>query len=480
MDARTKIIATLGPACGNQADVSRLVDAGCDCARINLAHGTPDQHTALCGAVRRVERERGTPLAVLADLCGPKIRVGPIIGGSVLLADGQEIAIARDCTQGRADRIATTLAELVGAARIGDPVLLDDGRIRLRVEDRDQNELRCRVERGGILAAGKGVNLPQTPLELSALTEKDRRDLDWIADRAADEADGGIDYVALSFVRTSDDVKTLRAALDERGCAAQIIAKIEKPQAMDNIDAIVDAADAVMVARGDLGVEMDLPAVPIAQKRIARKCQAANTPCIIATQMLETMTSSPSPTRAEVSDVANAVLDHADAVMLSGETAVGTYPVRAVRVMNDIVEAAQAYHDETYRPLAGGASDSPAALAQAVEHVVACENIAAVAVYTISGRTARLFAKRRLPVPILALSPHRATLRRLALDYGVVPAEAAIVEHTREALALAERRAAEHGLAKPGQTLAVVTGRPITQSGTANTLVLHVIGEDAA
>ncbi|MFW6132557.1 MAG: pyruvate kinase [Planctomycetota bacterium] len=475
MVIRTKIIATLGPACGDDGTLARMVEAGCDCARINLSHGTDEQHTALHRAVRRVEQRRDTPLAVLADLCGPKIRVGPIAGGSVLLADGQEIALSRQPVLGQADRISTTLAELVDAATPGEPVLLDDGQIRLRVERRDDDSLRCRVERGGIIAAGKGVNLPETRLELSALTEKDRRDVDWIAARGVRD-DGGIDYVGLSFVRRADDVKLLRALLDDRGSDAQIVAKIEKPEALDNIDAIIDAADAVMVARGDLGVEMDLPGVPVAQKRIARKCLAAGTPCIIATQMLETMTHAASPTRAEVSDVANAVLDHADAVMLSGETAVGDDPPRAVGVMNDVVAATQTYHDETYRAEPGGRGASAAgALADAVERVLHQADVAAVAVYTISGRTARLFAKRRLPRPILGLSPHRATLRRMALDYGVEPAEAPVVEHTREALALAGRLAVRYGLAKPGQTIAVVTGRPITESGTANTLVLHTV-----
>ncbi|MCK4601879.1 MAG: pyruvate kinase, partial [Phycisphaerae bacterium] len=314
MIIRTKIVATIGPASGTVEVIGKLARAGCDVFRINFSHGSAGSRAELLKNIRTVEADLGEPLAVMADLCGPKIRVGPIVGGSVLLAEGQQLVIQRQSIEGQADRISTTLGELVDLAVAGEKILLDDGKISLEVIDlRRPDEIRCRVVHGGVLASGRGVNLPHTQLSLSALTEKDRRDVEWIASR-------DFDYVALSFVRSADDIAALRRLLQEANCGAHIIAKIEKPQALENIAEIIDAADAVMVARGDLGVEMDLPAVPIAQKRIARFCESAGKPCIIATQMLESMMHSPIPTRAEVSDVANAVLDHADAVMLSGET----------------------------------------------------------------------------------------------------------------------------------------------------------------
>ncbi|MCD6303632.1 MAG: pyruvate kinase, partial [Planctomycetes bacterium] len=324
----------------------------------------------------------------------------------------------------------------------------------------------------GILASGKGVNLPDTALELSALTEKDRRDAAWIAAR-------DFDYVALSFVRKADDVRVLRDLLDQAGSKAEIVAKIEKPQAVENIAEILDAADAVMVARGDLGVEMDLPAVPVAQKRIAELAQRAGKCCIIATQMLETMTGSPSPTRAEVSDVANAVLDHADAVMLSGETAVGRFPVEAVRMMNRIVEHIQAYHDEHAQPvhIHYEAAPTTAALAAAVREVIAAEPIAAVAVYTATGATARMLAKSRLPRPILAMAPDEGVVRRMCLYYGVTARRADVPAHTRDVLALAEQFARETGVADDGDRIVVLSGRPLGRPNATNTLVVHRIGD---
>ncbi|MHC4982378.1 MAG: pyruvate kinase [Planctomycetota bacterium] len=467
---RTKIVATIGPASGSKDVIRRLVGAGCDVMRINFSHGTDEHRDNFVANIRSIEAELDEPLAIMADLCGPKIRVGPIAGGSVLLAEGQKVAIRRQPIEGQANRISVTLAEMVDFAQPGQVVLIDDGKIRLEVaEAKSRDEVLCRVVRGGVLAAGKGVNLPQTRLKLSALTEKDKRDVSWIA------RSGEFDYVAQSFVRAASDVQELRDLLCGAGCDAHIIAKIETPQALDGVEEIIDAADAVMVARGDLGVEMDLPAVPIAQKRIARLCQAAGKSCIIATQMLDSMTTSPKPTRAEVSDVANAVLDHADAVMLSGETAVGKYPVEAVKVMNDIVAETQAYHDEIYQPtrVEFAAARTAAALAAAVREIAAAEEIAAVAVFTITGRTALMFAKQRLGVPILALSPDRAAARKMCLYYGVKSALAPMVEHTRQILPLASKFAVELGVAKAGEKIVVISGRPIGKPGATNTLVVH-------
>jgi len=471
MIIRTRIVVTVGPASGGRDVIGRLVQAGADVFRVNFSHGTSEQHEAFLRNIRDVEQEVGEPLAVMADLCGPKIRVGEIEGGSVLLAENQRVTICREPVVGAAGRFSTTLHELVDAVRPGQTILLDDGKLRLEVEDAaSPDAIVCRVVRGGMLAAGRGVNLPHTDLNLSALTEKDRRDIEWIAGR-------DFDYVALSFVRSADDVRQLRGLLSDRGCGAHIVAKIEKPQAVERIEQILDASDAVMVARGDMGVEMDLPAVPVAQKRIARLAQEAGVPCIIATQMLETMTTSATPTRAEVSDVANAVLDHADAVMLSGETAIGKYPVESVAMMNAIVREVQAYHDETAKGLRPPRSAAPtmAAIALAVRDILAVEDVAAVAVFTVTGTTARMLAKSRLPRPILAISPDLSAVRRMCLYYGVDAFRADTPPHTRDVLALAAKYAVQQDLARRGDKIVVVSGRPLGIPGSTNTLVVHTV-----
>ncbi len=469
---RTKIIATVGPACEDRGVLLRCFRAGVDVFRINFSHGLDEQREAFLGAIRDVEEEVGRPIAVLGDLCGPKIRVGSIPNGPVALEAGEELVIRREPIEGDGRRISTTLPELIDEADLGEAILLNDGQIRLEVAElRPPDEIVCRIVRGGMLSSGKGVNLPDTPLSLSALTEKDRADVRWLAGR-------GFDYVALSFVQRADDVRALRRLLDEAGSEARIVAKIEKPLAVSNIDEIIDAADAVMVARGDLGVEMDLPAVPTAQKRIARTCHCLGKPCIIATQMLESMTHSAIPTRAEVSDVANAVLDFTDAVMLSGETAVGSYPVEAVTMMNDIVRQMQGYHDEVYTPLevTGSINPTVAALAGGVQSIASRMDIRAVAVYTVSGATALTLAKNRLNRPILAISPRRETCRRMSLYYGVVPvlAENAPV-HTRDVLAMVDRLGVELNVARGGERILVVTGRPLGVEGSANTVVVHTV-----
>ncbi len=468
---RTKIIATVGPASASRDVIDQLVEAGCDCFRINFSHGSDEQRGRFLETIRDVETTRGEVIPVIADLCGPKIRVGMVADGEMNLADGSELIIQKAVIEGRDGRISTTFEELVDEVEPGQPVLLDDGKLRLEVIGHPkEGEVACRVIRGGILRSGKGINLPQAALKVSAITERDRCGLDWIAKH-------DIDYVALSFVRSAADVLELRRLLEERGSAADIISKIEKPQALADIDAIIEASDAVMVARGDLGVEMDLPSVPVAQKRIARKCQAAGKPCIIATQMLETMTDAPSPTRAEVSDVANAVLDLADAVMLSGETAAGQFPVEAVSTMNDIVASVEAYHDEVAAPLAVSCGAQPvvAALAAALRQVIATCGITAIGTYTATGTTARMLSKSRLARPILAMSPSPAAVRRMGLYYGVVPVLADNPKHTRVVLALAGERLVAENLASPGDLVAIVSGRPICEPGATNTLVVHKI-----
>ena len=472
MIIRTKIVATLGPATSEIATIRQLAQAGVDVFRINFSHGDNEHRKVLLDNIRAVEADMAQPLAVMGDLCGPKIRVRRIAGGSVLLGEGQEIVIQRRDILGTATRISTTLEELAEQVEPGQAMLLDDGKIRLEIiEVAAPEEILCRVTRGGMLAGSKGVNLPGTQLKISALTEKDRSDITWIATR-------DFDYVALSFVQVADDVTELRRLLDAAGCQGRIVAKIERPQAMQNIDAIVSAADAVMVARGDLGVEMDLPAVPVAQKRIARLCRLKGKPCIIATQMLESMTASPTPTRAEVSDVANAVQDLADAVMLSGETAVGKHPVAAVRMMDRIVAEMQSYHDGDHElgPVQGlEAPQTLASLARAVHEIAAAQPIAAIAAFTITGSTARILSKQRPQCPILGISPDPAVVRRMCLYYGVQSIQAGLVEHTTDVLELAAKFAVDRGVAQPGDNIIVISGRPLGRTGVTNTLVVHTI-----
>ena len=473
MITRTKIVATLGPATSEVDVIGRLARAGADVFRINFSHGDNEQRKMLFDNIRAVEAEMQQPLGIMGDLCGPKIRVREITGGSVLLGEGQEIVIQRADILGTARRISTTLEELAQQVRPGQTMLLDDGKIRLEiVEVISPDEILCRVTQGGMLAGSKGVNLPGTQLKISAITEKDRADIEWIA--ALD-----FDYVALSFVQVADDVLELRRLLDAAGCQARIVAKIERPQAIENIDAIVSAADVVMVARGDLGVEMDLPSVPVAQKRIARLCQLKGRPCIIATQMLESMTTSPTPTRAEVSDVANAALDLADAVMLSGETAVGKYPVAAVRMMDRIVAEMQSYHDQDREigPIQVlHVPQTVASLARAVQEITAAQPIAAIAAFTISGSTVRILSKQRPHCPILGISPELAVVRQMCLYYGVQSMQAGLVEHTTDVLELAARFAVDQGVAEPGDNIIVISGRPLGKTGVTNTLVVHTVG----
>lgn len=468
---RTKIVATVGPASADVSLLEQLVEAGCDVLRVNFSHGTDEQHASFLENIRAVEENLDVPLCVIADLCGPKIRVRPIVGGELMLEGGDEVVIQRDPVDSEGHRISTTLEEMIDEVEPGQAILLDDGKIRLEVETvSPPKEVTCRVVRGGLLRSGKGVNLPHTGLKLSALTEKDKKDATWIAAR-------DFDYVALSFVRTAGDLIELRDLLRGEGSTVGIVAKIEKPQALDAIDAIIDEADGVMVARGDLGVEMDLPAVPVAQKRIARKCQAAGKPCIIATQMLETMTEAPGPTRAEVSDVANAVLDYTDAVMLSGETAMGRYPVEAVTMMNDIVSRMEAYRGRSIAPsqVVCEAAPTVAALGGAVRKIIDTIDVTAVCVYTATGTTARVMSKSRLDTPILALSPDPSAVRRMGLYYGVFPVLASAPEHTRDVLALATEHLLRLHLASHGDRIVVLSGRPIARPGATNTLVVHEV-----
>ncbi len=474
MIIKTKIVATVGPACWDLDDLTRLAKAGVDVFRLNFSHGSIKEHARALGYIRQISDRINAPLAVMADLCGPKIRVGKMRGSGADLKTGSEIIIQRKPVLGTKKRISTTLSELIDDVRRSQRILLDDGKIQLKVIDRrPPNEILCKVITGGVLTSGKGVNLPGTKLSSKIPTEKDLADLKWIAQN-------DIDYIAVSFVQRAADIRALQKVLKKTPSVAQIIAKIEKPQALKNIHSIIASADGVLVARGDLGVEMDLSEVPLAQKRLVRLCNKADKICIIATQMLETMTTSAVPTRAEVSDVANAVFDGADAVMLSGETAVGLNPERAVRMMDKITNRVERYLGET--PEVTGAKTLPAAgpeslqsIARAVRTLVTNDSIKAVVAFTHTGATARCLSKMRLPVPILALSPNKHVLQQMCLLYGVEGKLAPLVEHTNEILSIATAEIRKLAWAKKGQKIVVVSGRPIGQAGRTNTLVVETV-----
>jgi pyruvate kinase len=441
---RTKIVCTLGPASSDEA-VERLARAGMDAARLNFSHGTHADHLDRLRAVRRAEEAVGRPLAVIADLCGPKIRVGALRAprsvqpGEPLTLTGQETA---------AD-VPVTFADLHLAVEPGREVLINDGRIRLRVSAVEGEYVRCRVEAGGVITPGKGVNLPGAALPIPALTRKDIDDLEFALAR-------DVDYVALSFVQSADDVLELRRRIHGAGSKARIIAKIEKAEAIRNLDAIIAAADAIMVARGDLGVEIGVSEVPLVQKLMIAKARDANRAVITATQMLESMIENPEPTRAEASDVANAIIDGTSAVMLSGETAVGAYPIAAVEVMDKIartVEPTLAYDGS-------GQSDGDAAavLTHAACDVAEDMDAALVAVPTESGATARRISTFRARRPVVAASTHEHVRRQLALEWGVIPVE---VENANTIEQMSDQileRIEERRLAASGDVV-VLTGR---------------------
>ena len=464
MTRRSKIVCTLGPATDAPRVLAGMVAAGMDVARLNFSHGSAPEHRARAEAVRGAARRAGRNVAILQDLQGPKLRLGAFAQGRVELEAGATVLLAtRPGVVGSPRVIPVPLPSLARDCRVGDPVLLDDGRVRLRVRGRRGRDVEAEVEIGGPLSDHKGVSLPGSTGSIPAFTPKDRRD-------AALGRQLGVDLVAISFVRTARDVERARRHL---GPGTPLIAKMEKPEAIENLQAIVRTADGIMVARGDLGVELPLERVPGIQKRLVREANLLGRPCIVATEMLESMIQSPRPTRAEVSDVAIAVLDGADAVMLSAETAVGQDPVAAVATMARIVEEAERSVAARVRPQLD-AEISPGTAAAAVE---AARSVGArvVVAYTESGYTARLLAAFRPPMPILALTPNERVVHQLALAWGV---DAHRVPRVRSADAVMSRARAEvqrRGLAARGERMAIVAGVPLNQPGNTNLLTVQPV-----
>ncbi len=468
---RTKIVATLGPASSDPEVLGRMIDAGVDVVRLNFSHGVAADHLTRLELVRRTATERRRSVAVLADLQGPKIRVGVLDGDGITLPSGGEATLVAGTERAPAPGIPVVYDRLAADVRGGDRILLDDGAIELVVRQVDGERVACDVRRGGIVRSRKGVNLPGVAVSAPSLTDKDLADL-------ATAVNAGVDYVALSFVRRAADVLAAKEAIDRLGGETPVVAKLERPEALDHLDEILPVTDAVMVARGDLGVEIAVERVPSVQKEIIAAANSHGVPVITATQMLESMVSSPRPTRAEASDVANAIFDGTDAVMLSQETAIGAFPVEAVATMGRIAREAEATpHLLHPPPPEASALDVPATVCKAAVQAATDLGARAVVAFTETGATARFVSRFRPRAPIVCLTPHEPTRRRIALYWGVEATETLDRGTAVEAMmAQGDERLVDEGYVKPGDLVVVVAGRPGGR-GATNQVIVHRVGE---
>ena len=468
--ANAKIVATLGPASSDRETILALYNAGADVFRINFSHGGREDQRARIRTIRAIERELRRPIGIMADLQGPKIRIGTFGSGPVELTEGASFRFDLDEAPGDDGRVCLPHPEVFRAVAPDQTLLIDDGRLRLEIAECSDRHIAVTVRAGGAIGDRKGVNIPGALLPMSAMTEKDRKDLVFALDQ-------GVDWVALSFVQRPDDVAELRNLAANR---ASVLAKIEKPAALENLEQIIDLSDAIMVARGDLGVELPPEEVPSVQKRIVRDCRAAGKPVIVATQMLESMVGSPTPTRAEASDVANAVYEGADAVMLSAETAVGRHAVRSVDVMNRIVLRTEA--DPTWRSLidAGDTLPDPTAsdaITAAARQVADTVGAAAIVTYTISGSTTLRASRARPTAPILCLTGSDRTARKLTLAWGVSCFFSHDANSVEEMVDYAVEMAKTHGFAEPGQPIVITAGMPFGTPGATNLLRIAWVGD---
>ena len=467
---RAKIVCTLGPATADPAMITSLVVAGMDVARLNLSHGTKADHERAYDAVRAAGDATGRSVAVLVDLQGPKIRLGSFASGPVLLADGDPFTITTEAVPGDRTICSTTYEYLADDLEVGDRILLDDGKVVLEVSRVDGRAVETIVQVGGELSDHKGINLPGVAVSTPALTEKDVEDLRWALHLRAD-------MVALSFVRSAADLVPVREVMTQEGVRLPVIAKIEKPEAVAQLEDIIDAFDAIMVARGDLGVELALEQVPVVQKRALQLARRRARPSIVATQMLESMITNPRPTRAEASDVANAVLDGADAVMLSGETSVGRHPIRTVQTMARIIE----YVEDERLDLVARMDWEPRTVGGAITHaaVQVADRVDArfLVAFTQSGDTVRRMARYRTAIPLLAFTPVADVRSQLALSWGVEAFLVPYVEYTDEMVRQVERAMLELGRCVPGDRVVIVAGSPPGAAGSTNALRVHRIGD---
>ncbi len=469
----SKIVCTIGPATRTPRMIRKLIEAGMDVARLNFSHGSHEEHAENIMMLREAGVALKKPLAILADLQGPKIRTGTMAGGiKVLLRTGQKFTITTAKVLGDSTRVSTVFRPLPREVRPGDRILLADGLIELFVDKVKGEEVICVVANGGLLGDNKGINLPGVKLKVPALTEKDRADLRFALKH-------GADYIAVSYVRRAEDVLLAKSLIRRARKDTPVIAKLEKPEAIENLEAILTVADGVMVARGDLGVEMSPEKVPVVQKTIITKAREFRRPVITATQMLESMTENPRPTRAEASDVANAIFDGSDAVMLSAETATGKYPLEAVGMMARIIQEAESSSHEFPRPATQERLKIPETVAELVCHASRELHMRLIAVFTHSGFTARLVSRYRPVVPVVAFSPEADTRRRMALLWGVTSRSIADISKIDGLAAIAEKRLLEERLVKKGDVIGIVAGTPMGIRGTTNFMKFHVVGSSS-
>lgn len=469
---RAKIVCTIGPATDSAEQIQALVDAGMDVARINRSHGEAPEHEAVIERVRRASATSGRAVAILTDLQGPKIRLETFADGPQLLEVGDTFTITIRDVPGTKELVGTTFKGLPGDCAPGDRLLIDDGNVAVRVIEVSDTDVTTRVEVPGVVSDHKGLNLPGVAVSVPALSEKDKEDLRWAIEQESD-------FIALSFVRSADDINDVHKIMDEYGVRIPVIAKIEKPQAVDALAEIVDAFDGIMVARGDLGVEMPLESVPLVQKRAIELARRAAKPVIVATQVMDSMIKNPRPTRAEASDCANAILDGADAVMLSGETSIGAFPIEAVRTMARIVESTEENGGERIAALKGFyAADRASVICEAAAAIAEHLDARYLVTFTQAGTSARKMSRLRRSIPMLAFTPLESTRRRLALSWGIQTYRVPEVRHTDDMVWQVDQVAQSSRLAEIGDQLVIIAGMPPGTTGSSNLLRVHSVGDE--
>ncbi len=471
MVRHTKIVCTIGPETSSPERLRALVDAGMNVARLNFSHGTHEDHRAVIRVLRDLTDRHGSPIGILADLSGPKIRLGEVAHGPIRLNESDALTLTDEQVIGTRTRIGVNYPYLADDVRVDDPILMNDGAVAARVVEISGRDVICRIEQGGEINSRKGVNFPNTPLRVPSLTEKDRTDL-------AMALNEGVDFVAMSFVRSADDMRTLRSLVRDAGADVKIVAKIEKREALEGFDEILDVSDAIMVARGDLGVETNLARVPLVQKNLIERARKLGRPVITATQMLESMIGNAMPTRAEVADVANAILDGTDAVMLSGETAVGRHPIETAKTMARVIDATEAseLHWQQFRRRSDRNEFSVAeSIGNSVAQISVDLKVAAIVVSTTSGSTALTVSKFRPRAPIVAGTPRPDVARRLTLSWGVIPVDLPSLHSTDQMIAEASASARRTGAVQTGDKIIITAGIPFGKTGGTNLLLVQTL-----
>lgn len=473
---KAKIVCTIGPASESVETLKKLIEAGMNVARLNFSHGSHEEHAARIVNIREASRQTGKSVAILLDTKGPEIRTGSLEVDAVELIEGNRIVLTTEDVAGNAERVSITYRELPADVTVGDTILIDDGLIGLTVEEVRPTEIDCLIKNGGTLKSKKGVNVPGVSINLPGITEKDAQDIEFGIKQ-------GVDFIAASFVRKAADILEIRQILEQHGASIDIIAKIENQEGVDNVDEILVVSDGIMVARGDLGVEIPAEEVPLVQKQLIKKCNELAKPVITATQMLDSMQRNPRPTRAEASDVANAIFDGTDAIMLSGETAAGKYPVESVETMDRIALRAEQelnYREILLKQVTMKHVTITDAISQAVASAALDLNAAAIITATESGHTARMVSKFRPKAPIVAVTPHAGVIRRLALVNGVYPVLGEIAHTTDEMLDRSVQESLQSGYVRHGDLVVITAGVPVREVGTTNLMKIHVIGDIVA